>query len=91
MSETQAKLTIHEVVEDRPELVCLALARVAVGEPVNEACSWVWFQCNTLETRDAVGRWLVAIGHPSAWEAGLPEQRFRAVVTEFASELRGEQ
>ena len=45
---------------------------------------WAFSQEGTKESRDAVDAYLVKIKHPSAFEAGSQEQRFKRLVRELA-------
>ena len=81
-------IKISEWIDDTPTLIHDAIQRVLNGESVASACAWVWFQCSTQETRNAIDTWLISIGHPSATEPGTPERRFRLVVAEFVQEYQ---
>lgn len=74
---------------DHPPLVKSAVERVQRamkdphGSPSRES-AWAWDQGSKSE-RDAVDKHLVSIKHPSASEAGTPENRFHNYVREVAS------
>jgi len=66
----------------RPSIIDDAVARFK--REGSRGVDWIWFQTSSKVDRDAVDRWLVSIKHPSAYEAGTAEHRFRHIVRELA-------
>ena len=79
--------TISQWTDDTPVIIQHAITRTHT-ESVESACNWVWFQASSAAERQAVDAWLCSIQHPSAYEAGTPEQRFRGIVKEMLEEYR---
>lgn len=63
-----------------PEPVREATARVLTGDAAG--ASWVYTRLAKAD-RDAIDRWLVETKHPSAYEPGTQEDRFRRIVGEL--------
>lgn len=65
-----------------PESVKMAAERfIREGD---RGIAWVFHHCMTREERDAVDAWLLATGHPLAYEAGTQGYRFDAIARETA-------
>lgn len=83
------KQTVTETINERNEMTPLqridsACNRIRSGESLEQAVSWEYFQCMPQAEKFRFDGWLVEIQHPQSFVASTAENRFRALVKEFA-------
>lgn len=88
LAQIDGKATVEFVAMPYPRVVREAVARPRRDDPMvsrERRISDAWFSVARAE-KEAVDRWLVATGHPLAYEPGTDEYRFKALVREILEE-----